>query len=172
MRSESMITFTKALSQHLESIRSIYNWYVQHTTVSFDIDPADFAKTTKLVFHEDERFPSYVMMSEEQVIGYVMLSPFIHKHGSSRTAEVTIYIQHGFEGRGYGKRALQFIEQQATILGFHTLIAVICTENDASTAVFTKSGYQLKGILEQVAFKFDRYLDASYYQKKLNGSMM
>lgn len=167
-----MIIFTKALSQHIESIRSIYNWYVQHTTVSFDIDPADFAKMTKLVLHEDERFPSYVMIREEQVIGYVMLSPFIHKHGSSRTAEVTIYIQHGFEGKGYGKQALKFIEERAVEYGFHTLISVICTENDASIAAFTKAGYQLKGILEQVAYKFDRYLDVSYYQKKLNESMM
>lgn len=163
-----MIEFLTLTTKHLPSVRQIYNWYVANTTVSFDIDPASIEKMEKLTLHQDIRFVSFAIVESNSVIGYVMLSPFIQKHASFRSAEVSIYLAPGYEGKGIGKQALLFIEKQAIEQGFHTLIAVICSENDASLAAFERHGYKLQGMIEQVAYKFDRYLSVSYYQKLLH----
>lgn len=163
-----MIQYIPVTTKHLDKIRTIYNWYVANSTVSFDLDAANLDKMKKLTIHEDIRYCSYVILDDEQVIGYVMLSPFIQKHSCHRSAEVTIYLANEYARKGIGGAALDFIEKQAVQNGFHTLLAVICTENESSMTAFSKRGYVLKGIIEQVAYKFDRFLDVSYYQKLLN----
>jgi len=162
-----VIQFEPITIKHLQYIRNIYNEYVKNTTVSFDVEPATIDKIKKLTMHGDERFCSYVIKDNNDVIGYVLLSPFIQKHACYGTAEVTIYLDVRYGRRGIGSRALEFIEEQALASGFHTLIAVICTENESSIAAFTAKEYQMKGIIQQVAYKFDRYLDVCYYQKLL-----
>lgn len=162
-----MKQFEPTSMKHLQYIRNIYNEYVKTTTVSFDLEPATIDKIKTLTMHEDEQFCSFVIKDNDDVIGYMLLSPFIQKHACHRTAEVTIYLDPRYGRRGIGSRALEFIEKQAQANGFHTLIAVICTENESSIATFSAREYQLKGIIQQVAYKFDRYLDVCYYQKFL-----
>ena len=153
--------------RHIEEVRKIYNHYVKHTSVSFDIEEASSEKIEHMFIHDNASFCSYVLLHEDSVIGYVSLSPFIKKHGSIHTAEVSVYLQPAASGQGLGSHLLNFIEQKAEQFQFHTLIAVVCTENSASTKLFERAGYKLQGILTEVAYKFDRYLNAAYYQKHL-----
>lgn len=162
-----MINFIPLEAKHLQAVREIYNEYVAHTTVSFDLDPASLEKMKELTQHHDARYCAYVILDQHQLVGYVLLSPFIKKHSCQRTAEVTIYLHPQYKAKGIGRQALQFIEARALELSFHTLIAVICTENEASMRLFAGQGYQLKGILSEVAYKFDRFLDVAYMQKNL-----
>jgi len=159
-----MIQFTPMEEKHLENVRCIYNYYVTNTTVSFDLDPASIDKMRELTLHNEL---SFVICDEDCIIGYMMLSPFIKKHSCARTAEITIYLDAQHKARGIGSQALRYLEKRAQEHGFHTLIAVICTENEPSMRLFQNQGYQLKGILEQVAYKFDRYLDVAYVAKLL-----
>lgn len=162
-----MIQFISLEEKHLQTVRDIYNYYVAHTTVSFDLDAATIDKIRELTLHADPRFCSFAICDEGSVIGYMMLSPFIKKHSCARTAEITIYLNAQQKARGIGSQALHYLEACAREHGFHTLIAVICTENEPSMRMFQNQGYQLKGILEQVAYKFDRYLDVAYVAKML-----
>jgi len=162
-----MIQFTQLEEKHLQAVRNIYNYYVAHTTVSFDLDAATTDKMRELTLHADSRFCSYAICDGVNLIGYMMLSPFIKKHSCARTAEITIYLNAEHKAQGLGTQALRFLEECAKEHGFHTLIAVICTENEPSMRMFQNQGYKLKGILEQVAFKFDRYLDVAYVSKLL-----
>ncbi|MFC6331793.1 GNAT family N-acetyltransferase [Paenibacillus septentrionalis] len=162
-----MIRFTAAEEKYLKNVRDIYNDYVANTTVSFDVEPASIDKMRELTMHSDPRFCSYVILDDDRVIGYMMLSPFIKKHSCARTAEITIYLDGEFKAKGIGSQALEYLERKATEHGFHTLIAVVCTENERSISLFKRHHYQLKGILEQVAYKFDRYLDVAYMAKIL-----
>jgi len=165
--SDIVVQFSLLKEEHLPAVLCIYNHYVTSTTVSFDIDPIDLDKLRAMTLHGQQRYPSYVMMDGAEVIGYVLLSPFIKKHGCDQTAEVSVYLQSQFSGKGIGKQALRFIEEVAKEQGLHTLIAVICTENVASLHLFQRQGYSNKGTLHEVAYKFTRYLDVTYMQKLL-----
>ena len=48
--------------------------------------------------------------------------------------------------------------------GFHTLIALITEENTASLRLAEKTGFKRTGALEEVGFKFDRWLNVAIYQ--------
>ncbi len=50
--------------------------------------------------------------------------------------------------------------------GFHTLVALVTDENEASIRLAEKTGFRRTGTLEEVGFKFDRWLDVAVYQHR------
>jgi phosphinothricin acetyltransferase len=51
--------------------------------------------------------------------------------------------------------------------GVHLVIGGIALPNDASVALHEKMGYEKVAHFREVGFKFGRWLDVGYWQKKL-----
>ncbi len=64
----------------------------------------------------------------------------------------------------YADALLGKLHDHADKMGLHTLLALVCSENKPSIALFERNGYELSGTLRQVGKKFDRYLDVAIYQ--------
>ena len=48
--------------------------------------------------------------------------------------------------------------------GLHTVVGLVTEENAASRALAEKVGFRRIGVLEEVGFKFDRWLNVIIYQ--------
>ncbi|QHW34252.1 N-acetyltransferase [Paenibacillus rhizovicinus] len=163
----SRIAFEPYNGQYLEQVRGTYNYFVEHTTVSFDLYPYTPEQMRSLIEPVSELYRSYVALYEGRYAGYLLLTQHKKKLAFNVTAEVTIYLEPDYTGKGIGKEAMRFLEETAVSLRFHSLIAAICTENDSSVALFSKLGYKQVAHYEEIAYKFDRWLDLACYQKKL-----
>lgn len=163
----SEITFHEYTDSYLNDVRHTYNYFVEHTTVSFDLEPLTPEQMSAAVQPLHDRYRSYVICADGRYAGYVLITQHKKKPAFNCTAEVTIYLNPDETGKGLGSRSLQFIESAARELGFHSLIAVICSENNASVNLFVKHGYELAAHYKEVGFKFGRWLDIVSYQKKL-----
>ena len=60
--------------------------------------------------------------------------------------------------------------ERARSLGYHTVLAVSCTESVASIGLLKSLGFGVAGTLRQVGRKFDRSLDVVYLQLMLVGA--
>ena len=69
--------------------------------------------------------------------------------------------------KGVGTALLLRLEDECRVLGIHTLIGVIDSENAPSIALHEKCGYVYAGTLREAGRKFDRWLTVVYYQKIL-----
>ena len=161
----SAIRFIDIQEQHLAEVQAIYNHYVENTTITFTTEPLTLDETREMVINADSRFKSFLIIEDETVYGYVLLTQFKKRQAYNKTAELTIYLKPDCMGRGLGQTALEFIENEAKSQGFHALLAVICTENERSERLFAKNAYRKNAHFEQIGYKFDRYLDVSCYQK-------
>ncbi|MBM7563685.1 GNAT family N-acetyltransferase [Paenibacillus sacheonensis] len=163
----SRIAFEPYDSRYLESVRGTYNYFVERTTVSFDLYPYTPEQMEQLIEPLSELYRSYVALYDGQYAGYFLLTQHKKRPAFNVTAEVTVYLEPAFTGKGIGKKAMLFLEEVAKQLNFHSLIATICTENEGSIALFSKLGYKQVSHYEEIAYKFDRWLDLACYQKKL-----
>ena len=119
-----------------------------------------------MVFFECTRYGSYAIYDEnKKVNGFCILSQFNKKEGYNNTAEVTIYLKPESIGKGYGRRALKYLEKKASENDIHTLIAAITSKNVQSINLFESCGNQKCAHFKEVGYKFDEYLDDVYYQK-------
>jgi len=163
----AQITFKQIREKHIKEVLEIYTYYILNTTVTFHIDPISVQEMKEIVHLNHPTFKTFVIYFEDTLCGYVLFSQFKKREAYSTTAEVTIYLNNEFTGKGIGSTALGFIENEAKHAGIHALIAIITGENIASIKLFKKNGYFKCAEYKEVGKKFGRYLDVIDYEKIL-----
>lgn len=174
------IRFEPIEEQHLPEVLSIYNHYVEHTTVSFHTELLSLEQMRAQIMNVPAHYKSYVIIEEQDardnsvvsnaesapaIAGYILMTQHKNKQAYDVTAEVTIYLKPGQTGKGLGGKSLTFLEQAGVASGFHVLIATVCTENANSIALFERYGYEKCAHFREVGYKFGRHLDIASYQK-------
>ncbi|MGG1550251.1 N-acetyltransferase family protein [Paenibacillus ferrarius] len=164
------LEFVDMEERHLPSVQAIYNYYVANTTISFHTQAQTLEEMRKNVINSNPRYRTYVIKRGETVIGYALFTKHKDKQAYDTTAEVTIYMDPNHIGQKIGPEVLAFLEGKALELGFHALVATVCTENERSIRMFERSGYVRCALFKEIGFKFDRWLDIASYQKILGNA--
>jgi L-amino acid N-acyltransferase len=153
-----------ATTADLDAIRAIYNYYVERSTCTFQLEPD--TEEERLAWFQT-RSPAHPVIVAEigaEVAGWGSLSQWNKRAAYARTVEGSIYIRHDMHRRGLGKALLVDLIERARQLGHHTIIGGACTEQSASLALQAYLGFELVGTFRQVGHKFGRWLDVAYTQ--------
>ena len=161
------IKFRSAKLEDLQRVKEIYAYYIENSTATFHINRISDEDMKKILFSGDELYESFVIMQENNIIGYVLLAPYSKREAFRVSAEVSIYLDNNVTSKGIGYRALNFIEDVARNKGIKTLLSLICGENCKSIKLFEKVGFYKCAHMKNVAKKFDRMLDLLIYEKEL-----
>ena len=88
--------------------------------------------------------------------------------GYRYTAENSVYIRDGWEGRGIGKALAGAADRACEACGLRQMIAVIGdSANHASIGLHKSLGFEMAGNLRSVGFKFGRWIDSVLMQRAL-----
>lgn len=160
--------FRKVAERDLEFVRSIYNHYIEKTTVTWYIGNIDVDEVRGLVISKDDRYGSYMIEnSAGEAVGFCLNSRYKVRQAYDRTAEIVVYLAPGFTGKGAGSAAVNFIEERSREKGIKVLISVISGDNEASIRLFEKLDYEKCAHYKEVGEKFGKVLDVVAYQKLL-----
>jgi phosphinothricin acetyltransferase len=164
-----MISIRTANPADLSAITEIYHHAVRHGTASFETDPPDEAEMSRryraLV---DGGFPYLIAERAGTVIGYAYAGPYRTRPAYRYTVEDSIYIDPAAQRRGVGRALLEELIAQSTAHGFRQMIAVIGDSAQiASIALHRAVGFHYVGNLQNVGFKFGRWLDSVLMQRPL-----
>ncbi|MEE8338193.1 MAG: N-acetyltransferase family protein [Dehalococcoidia bacterium] len=169
--SEAPPTVRPATVADLPAINRIYNDEVEHRVASWDFEPWGIEQRREW-FAEHQRdvtTPVFVAEVDGRVAGMSYLSWYRPRPGYRYTRENTVYIDPRFHRRGLGALLLGALIEAARESGLRTLIAVIEGSNEASVALHERLGFERAGLLRDVGFKFDGWLDSVYMQLRLPG---
>ena len=93
----------------------------------------------------------WVMTADHnKVIGWCALKPVSKRECFSGVAEVSIYFDRDYAGRGLGRPLMEKLISDSENRGFWTLQANIFPENEASVKFHLKNGFRTVGIREKV----------------------
>lgn len=157
-----------ATANDLDAIRAIYNYYVTHSTCTYQVELETAAERAAWFRDRSELHPVTVAEREGVVIGWAALSPWKSRCGYARSAEASVYIHHEHHRRGAGKALLIDLIDRAKALGLHTVIGGACSTQTASLALQAALGFEVIGTFREVGRKFDRWLDVTHTQLVLN----
>lgn len=88
---------------------------------------------------------------ENDILGWVALSPTSSRCVYAGVAEVSIYIGENYRGLGIGKNLFNSLIKKSEEEGFWTLQSGIIRENTVSIELHKKCGFKLVGIREKIA---------------------
>lgn len=146
------------------AIADIYSYYIRHTTATFDTaEIAPPAMQEKIVAAVTD-YPYLVLEENGELIGYSCVSAWKPRAAFLRSGEVSIYLHQEHTGKGHGRRLLGALLDRAPDYGLHSLISGIALPNPGSEALHLSLGFTHTGLMREMGFKFDRYIDIAYYQ--------
>lgn len=162
-------TVRLALPRDAEAIRAIHNHYVEHSTIMFDM----VARTSEAQLEWLEAHVggyAAVVCEDESgtVVGFGSLSRYRQRSAYNVTVEDSVYVAPGFEARGLGRLLLAELVELARAHGFHSMIARITGDNEASVRLHTSAGFEHAGREREVGRKHRRWLDVVVMQRMLN----
>ena len=95
-------------------------------------------------------------------------SRFRVKPAYNNSVETTIYLNPDATGKGIGRRLYAALLDELTSTSVHRCYGVIALPNDASVRLHKQLGFTEAGHLTEVGYKFDRYWDTLWLEKRLN----
>lgn len=157
-----------ATAADVSTINDIYNYYVQHSTCTYQLEPESLeGRQAWFAAHPSNKYPVTVAEVSGQVIGWGSLSKFRDRAAYDGTVEASVYIHHDHHRRGLGRAILLDLIDRAKRLGFHTLIGGASADQTASIALQESLGFQYVGRFREVGHKFNQWLDVVFMQLML-----
>ncbi len=151
------------------SITAIYAHHVLHGTGTFEITPPTGVEmAARRAEVRGRGLPWLVSESAGVVTGFAYCNWFKPRPAYRFSAEDSVYLAPGTEGRGLGRALLAELVAQAGRAGVRKLIAVIGdSANVGSIGVHCSVGFTQAGVLTDCGWKFDRWLDVVMMEKAL-----
>jgi L-amino acid N-acyltransferase YncA len=150
------------------AIRSIYNPEVLESTVTFDLVPRSLEDQMVWLDEHAGGHPAIVATDgDAEVLGFASLSPYRPRAAYSTTVEDSVYVRRDCRGNGVGAALLGELVRLGTAHGFHSAIARIVGNHEASIALHSRCGFTTIGTEREVGRKFGRWLDVVLMQRML-----
>lgn len=160
-----MISIRPATPNDVSRITEIYNEAIQNTTATFDTEIKTEQDRMKWFLDHDEMHPVLVAEINHEVIGFASLSRWSERCAYDGTAEVSVYIDRNFRGKGAGKKLLEVLTFTGQKIGLHNLISRISEGNMSSIHIHEQLGYEHIGVMREAGMKFGKMLDVHMMQK-------
>lgn len=158
----------KATEHDLSAIKDIYNYAVQNTTATYDINPRDDKYFANMLSEHTGKYLLAVYEDNGDIIGYVALSQFSRRDAYDITAELSVYVKADCQNKHIGTELMEYALSYAqTENRFLTIVSLITSDNEHSIYLHKKFGFEFGGKIKNAGFKFDRFLGVDIYYKNL-----
>lgn len=145
-------------------IAAIYNWYIEQSTATFELEPVTDDIMLARMTVPDGSGVWLVACINDELVGYAYAGKWKLRPAYSRSRETSVYVKQDRVGRGIGKALMQGLIDVLKNEPIHILIAGITLPNAPSVALHEKLGFKPVGHFEEVGYKFGSYADVGYWQ--------
>ena len=157
------LTVRESRPGDIAAITAIYGHAVQHGLASFEYDPPDsteMARRREAVLGAG--YPYLVAEDESgQVLGYAYCSAYRPRQAYRFSVENSIYVSPNAKGQGVGRTLLSALIARCTAEGYRLIVAVIGdSDNAASIGLHAACGFKHAGLLPNVGWKHERWVDS------------
>ena len=164
------IAIRHAEQHDLPELLAIYNHYVVHTPITFDLEPRTLAQRREWFdeFAKTGRYQCFVAIDHDRLLGWVCSARFKEKAAYSSTIETSVYLKPDAIGKGIGRQLYRTLFEALAGEDVHRAFGGITLPNEASVALHRAAGFELVGIYPEIGRKFGKYWDVALYLRKMN----
>jgi phosphinothricin acetyltransferase len=166
---KSEVQIRPATRSDLAPITEIYNHYVIHTPITFDLEPYTVEGRAAWFeqFSATGRHRLLVAVEDSLVIGYAGTTRFRAKAAYDTTVETTIYCAPQMSGQRVGTRLYTALFEAIASQDIHRIVAGYTLPNPASAAFHARFGFTPVGIFTENGRKFGKYWDVAWTERPL-----
>jgi phosphinothricin acetyltransferase len=150
-------------------LAEIYAYYVENTWVTFETEPPGAEEFAGRIRRFSAAYPYFAAENAKtgEIVGYAYAHAFHERAAYRFTAETTVYVKQGLQRCGIGRMLYDALLPAMKARGLKNAIALLGIPNEQSERFHRSYGFEDAGRLVGVGYKFERWLDVLYMQKRL-----
>lgn len=148
-------------------IVEIYNYYILNTVVTFEEEAVTAGDMVGRINEITEKYPWLVYEQDGKIVGYAYASAWKSRCAYKFSVETTVYLKNGLSGHGLGSALYTELLARLQKLGLHGIIGGVALPNDGCIALHQKFGFEKVAQFKEVGFKFNKWIDVTYWEKIL-----
>lgn len=149
------------------AICDIYNYYVLTTIITFEEVPVTLEEMEQRIVSISKIYPWLVFVENNEIVAYAYATRWKVRSAYNKTVESAIYVKNGYSGKGIGSKLYSALLSILKEGNFHVVLGGIALPNERSIALHEKLGFVKTGQLNEVGFKFGKWIDVGYWEKIL-----
>jgi phosphinothricin acetyltransferase len=153
----------------LPHLTEIYNHYVVHTPITFDLEPYTVERRVAWLEQFAPTGRHRLVVAEENglVVGYAGTMRFRVKPAYDTTVETTVYTAPEMVGQGVGRKLYAALFEAIAGENIHRIVGGYTLPNPASAKLHEQFGFKPVGIFSEVGYKFGKYWDVAWTERPL-----
>jgi phosphinothricin acetyltransferase len=163
MSLDDPVTVRTADPSDLPRIAAIYDEQVRTAISTFDLEPLGLDYWEARLASTAPGDHLLVALADSGVVGYAYSSSYRPRPAYARTREVSVYLAGEAREQGLGRALYEELLRRLRTDGIHQVLAVIALPNDASEALHRACGFSRVGVLPEVGWKFNRWIDTALW---------
>lgn len=149
------------------AVAAIVNHYIAHSTANFRTEPQSAAEWEREINAYGGRYPWLAAVCGDEVVGLAYAKPWNARQAYDWTAEATVYVADGQQGRRVGSTLYRELLKRLEAQGFRSAMALVTSPNPGSEALHAAFGFELVGTVKAAGYKHGGWHDVGVWQKAL-----
>jgi L-amino acid N-acyltransferase YncA len=152
-----------------EAICRIYNQGIWDRVATLETEERTPGERAQWLEARGPRHPVLVAEADSLVVGWRSLNVFNARRAYDPVADLSLYVERDWRGRGVGRRLLDALVARAIELGYHKLVLAAFPWNAAGMRVYGRAGFREVGIYREQGRLDGRWVDTIVMEKILEG---
>lgn len=149
------------------ALLAIYAPFVEHTAVSFETQVPGVDEFAARIRRYGSQWAWLVAEREGRVLGYAYGSPHRERAAYAWSVETSAYVDPAARRQGIGRALYLALFDALAARGYCNAFAGMTLPNEASAALHRSVGFEPLGVFRRVGWKFGRWHDVAWAQRRL-----
>ena len=152
-----------------DAICRIYNQGIRDRVATLETEERTPEERAQWLETHSPRHPVLVAEPDGLVVGWASLNVFNARRAYDHVADVSLYVEREWRGRGVGRRLLEALVARAIELAYHKLVLAAFPWNAAGMRAYGRAGFREVGIYREQGRLDGRWVDTIVMEKILEG---
>ena len=170
VHTSSAPTIREASTGDLSAIAAIYNEGIEDRVATLDTEPKSREEIERWWSEHGDRYAVFLAVCDGTVVGWASLNRFSARCAHAEIADISVYVERGFRGKGVGFALLQRLLAEAKGSGFRKVVLHALNGNEHGKRLYRKAGFREVGVFREHGKIDDRYVDVVAMERIIAGA--
>ena len=162
------IAVRAAAAEDAAAICAIYNQGIEDRLATLETGLRTPDERRQWMSARGPRHPVIVAEAADAgVVGWASLNSFNPRPAYDHVADLSVYIERGWRGKGVGRRLLDRLVELGQAIGYHKVVLAAFPFNAAGMALYERMGFRTVGIYREQGQLDGRWVDVIVMERLL-----
>ncbi|PLT28189.1 arsinothricin resistance N-acetyltransferase ArsN1 family A [Peribacillus deserti] len=161
------IRIRNANRRDLDQIMTIYNEGIVDRIATLETEEKDQQYMLDWFDKHGDRYKAIVAEMEDVVVGWASLNIYNARIAYNGVADLSVYIQREYRGKGIGGKLISAIEVLAKEKAFHKIVLSTFPFNELGQSLYKKMGFRIVGVYKNQGLLDGSFVDVMAMEKLL-----